>query len=141
MKDYAAVVDSSFFLGAILADICPDEKKEAWDYIAKIIKNNGQLYVPQLFWFEVGNVLTNSVRKKKDGSPGRLTQTQFLTIQQYVKELPIYTDPQPDSETLLRISNLALQENLTYYDAAYLELSIRTGLPLKTFDKELLNSI
>ena len=141
MKDHAAVVDASYFLGAILSGFCNYEEKKAREYISKIIKNNGQLYVPQLFWFEIGNVLTNSVRKKKDGSAGRLTQAQFLTIQHNIKELPIYTDPQPDSETQLRISNLALQENLTFYDASYLELSIRIGLPLKTFDKELLKKV
>lgn len=139
MNDYAAVIDASFFLGAFLSEFCNDEEKKARDYISNIIQNNGQLYVPQLFWFEIGNVLTNAVKSKKGGSAGRLSLPQFLTVYQNVKELPIYTDPQPDSETQLRISSLALQYNITFYDASYLELAIRTGLPLKTFDKELLN--
>ena len=141
MSDYSAVIDSSFFLGAILSEFCDDEEKKARDYISTIIQNNGQIYVPQLFWFEIGNVLTSSIKSKKDGSAGRLSLPQFLTIYQNIRELPIYTDPQPDSETQLRISNLALQYNLTFYDASYLELAIRTSLPLKTFDKELLNII
>lgn len=141
MNDHAAVIDASFFLGAFLSEFCNDEEKNARDYISKIIQNNGQIYVPQLFWFEIGNVLTNAVKPKKDGSAGRLSLPQFLTVYQNIRELPIYTDPQPDSETQLRISNLAVKYNLTFYDASYLELAIRTSLPLKTFDKELLNCI
>ena len=141
MNDHAAVIDASFFLGAFLSEFCNDEEKNARDYISKIIQNNGQIYVPQLFWFEIGNVLTNAVKPKKDGSARRLSLPQFLTVYQNIRELPIYTDPQPDSETQLRISNLAVQYNLTFYDASYLELAIRTSLPLKTFDKELLNCI
>ncbi|MBR0317860.1 MAG: type II toxin-antitoxin system VapC family toxin [Spirochaetia bacterium] len=138
MNDHAAVIDASFFLGAFLSEFCSDEEKKARDYISKIIQNNGQIYVPQLFWFEIGNVLTNAVKPKKDGSAGRLSLPQFLTVYQNIRELPIYTDPQPDSETQLRISNLAVQYNLTFYDASYLELAIRTSLPLKTFDRKLL---
>lgn len=141
MSDHAAVIDASFFLGAFLSEFCNDEEKNARDYISKIIQNNGQIYVPQLFWFEIGNVLTNAVKPKKDGSAGRLSLPQFLTVYQNIRELPIYTDPQSDSETQLRISNLAVQYNITFYDASYFELAIRTGLPLKTFDKELLNCI
>ena len=141
MNDHVAVIDASFFLGAFLSEFCNDEEKNARDYISKIIQNNGQIYVPQLFWFEIGNVLTNAVKPKKNGSAGRLSLPQFLTVYQNIRELPIYTDPQPDSETQLRISNLAVQYNLTFYDASYLELAIRTSLPLKTFDKELLNCI
>jgi len=141
VNDYAAVIDASFFLGAFLSEFCNDEEKKARNYISNIIQNNGQLYVPQLFWFEIGNVLTNAVKNKKDGSTGRLSLPQFLAVYQNIKELPIYTDPQSDSETQLRISNLAVQYNLTFYDASYLELAIRTSLPLKTFNKELLNCI
>ena len=83
-------------------------------------------------------MLTNAVKPKKDGSARRLSLPQFLTVYQNIRELPIYTDPQPDSETQLRISNLAVQYNLTFYDASYLELAIRTSLPLKTFDRKLL---
>ena len=48
------------------------------------------------------------------------------------------------NETPLRalheILALASAENLTTYDAAYLELAIRRGLPLATNDKRLRNA-
>lgn len=58
-------------------------------------------------------------------------------IEQNIEKLPIYTAPQPNSEERLRIRALSAKENLTYYDAAYLELALRINLPLKTFDKAL----
>ena len=44
MNDYAAVVDSSFFLGAILSDICPDEKKEASTMTVYFAKANESVW-------------------------------------------------------------------------------------------------
>lgn len=136
----AAVVDTSFFISAILNPYCSDEAAEAADFISDIIKNNGQLIVPQLFWFEIGNVLLNASKPHKNGIPGRISESQLTVIEQNIAKLPIYTAPQPNSEERLRIRTLATKENLTYYDATYLELALRMNLPLKTFDKKLQTS-
>jgi predicted nucleic acid-binding protein len=54
-----------------------------------------------------------------------------------IGDLPIVTDDETPLRALHEILALARAENLTTYDAAYLELAIRRGLPLATNDKRL----
>ncbi len=51
--------------------------------------------------------------------------------------LDISTDQQAASQAWSETLNLADQHRLTLYDAAYLELARRRGLPLATLDQEL----
>ena len=132
-----AVVDTSYFMSAILASYTSDENSEAQGFLQNLIEKNGQIIVPQLFWFEIGNVLLNAVKPKKDSSAGRITKAQLDEILMAISALPIYTDLQPDSETRTRILSTALDSNLTYYDATYLELARRKDVELKTWDKAL----
>lgn len=132
-----AVVDTSYFMSAILSNYTSDESSEAQEFLQDLIEKNGQIIVPQLFWFEIGNVLLNAIKPKKDGSAGRISKVQLDEILMDISALPIYTDLQPDSETRTRILSSALDSNLTYYDATYLELARRKDLPLKTWDKAL----
>lgn len=136
-----AVIDTSFLVGAILNNFVDDESKAAAIYIEDLISKNGQIVVPQIFWFEIGNVLLNAAKPKKDGREARISKIQLLKIEQLISELPIYTDLQPDLETRTRIREIAQEFDLSYYDASYLELAIRKDLTLKTFDKKLLEAI
>ncbi len=49
----------------------------------------------------------------------------------------IILDSDQDPELWGRVRGLAEQHGLTAYDAAYLELAKRSGLPLATLDKDL----
>lgn len=137
----AVVVDTSFLVGAILSDIVGDESKEAAQFIEELISKNGQIVVPQIFWFEVGNVFLNATKQKKDGGSPRISTMQMLKIEQLLADLPVYTDLQPDFETRMRIREIAREFGLSYYDASYLELAQRKGLELKTFDRQLLKAL
>lgn len=132
------VFDNSYIASAFLSIYSDDENTEALDFIDNLVSQNGQIYVPQLFWFELGNVLLNAAKSKKGGEPARINQVQLVEIMQLIKKLPIYTDPQPDSDTMLRIMTYAQEYNISFYDATYLELSRRYNIPLKTYGKELL---
>ncbi len=132
-----AVLDASYFLSAILADFSDGKSEEAKAFIADLIGKNGQIVVPQLFWFEIGNVLVHAARPKKDGSPAKITRIQLAALERNIAALPIYTDPQPDAEIRLRIRDIALSEGLSYYDASYLELARRDSIVLKTWDEAL----
>ena len=50
--------------------------------------------------------------------------------------MPITVDS-PDPESVLQLPALALKHQLTAYDAAYLELALRLGLPIATKDDAL----
>ena len=53
-----------------------------------------------------------------------------------IRGLPITVDP-PNSAAVLELPALALKHQLTVYDAAYLELAIRSKLPIATKDNAL----
>ena len=88
-------------------------------------------WVPSLWWLEVANVLRMNLKRK------RYTETQRDTYLESLKYLYVETDNVPVSRTWQAASRLADCHNLTVYDAAYLELALRRGLPLATLDREL----
>ncbi|MCQ2575930.1 MAG: type II toxin-antitoxin system VapC family toxin [Treponema sp.] len=135
------VMDNSFLISGILSAYCDNENSGALDFIENLISQNGQIYVPQLFWFEFGNVLLNAAKPKKNGEQARISQVQLVEIMQLVQKLPVYTDSQPDSQAMQRIITYAQEYNLSFYDATYLELAKRYDIPLKTFDQQLLDCL
>lgn len=85
--------------------------------------------VPALWAYEVSNVLVVAQRR------GRLTEaavTQFLAL---VGELPI--DVTPEEPVPAALVATAARHDLSAYDAAYLVLAERHGLPLATLDRRL----
>ncbi|MBP3742084.1 MAG: type II toxin-antitoxin system VapC family toxin [Treponema sp.] len=130
------VADTSFMASYLLNGLCDDEFSDCIKDVEYILENNGQFYVPQLFWYEIYNVLLYKVRKNKGGTPV-LTKSNAMDIMYDLQMLPIYTEPQADSEIRSRIFDLAVEYNLSYYDASYLELSRRYNLVLKTYDEDL----
>ena len=84
--------------------------------------------VPALWPLEVANVLLMGERRK------RSTQAQATRWLRLLSALPIAVDTQTPALAFDPILNLARSHNLTAYDAAYLELAIRLGLPLAARD-------
>jgi len=90
--------------------------------------------VPALWPFEVANVLAINERRR------RISVTVSEEFLQTLSGLDIRIDkasPGVDGKALLP---LVRSYGLTAYDAAYLELARRKGLPLATFDKELIRA-
>ena len=130
------VADTSFLAAYLLNGICSDEFSDCVNDVDYVLQNNGQIYVPQLFWYEMGNVLFSKIRRKQKGEPV-LSRSDAMDIMYDLQFLPIYTESQNELQIRQRIFDLATDNNLSYYDASYLELSRRTGLPLKTYDADL----
>ena len=84
--------------------------------------------VPGLWWFEVRNAVVVSERRK------RITEAGTATFLQALARLTIRVDRAPVEGEVLR---LARTHRLSVYDAAYLELARREGVPLATLDREL----
>lgn len=134
------VADTSFMAAYLLNGFCDDELSDGIKDIEYVLENNGQIYVPQLFWYEIYNVLLYKTRKNKVGQ-AILSKSDAMDIFYDLQQLPVYTDLQPDGEIRQRIFDLAEEYQLSFYDAAYLELSRRKSLPLKTYDAALLRAI
>ena len=88
---------------------------------------NREAVVPALFRFEMANVALSKLRSLK------IADQDFIF--DLLRDWRVQTDPQePSYEGILRI---AIECGISAYDAAYLELAKRRGLPLATFDKAL----
>jgi predicted nucleic acid-binding protein len=87
--------------------------------------------VPSLWWFEVRNTLIVNERR------GRLTEADVAAFLRGLSRLGVTVDRAPDEAAVLA---LARRHRLTVYDASYLELTQREGIPLATLDTELANA-
>jgi len=84
--------------------------------------------VPGLWWLEVRNILIVNERRR------RITESDTAAFLLSLSRLRIRVDRVPDENGVLR---LARAHRLSVYDAAYLELAQREGLPLATLDADL----
>ena len=105
-----------------------DSSGYSLDALRSFEKN--QALVPELWSYEVGNVLAVAERKRKIKSP------EALKFIQQLRELPIQVDDQ-ETDILYQVYPLAREFQLSCYDAAYLELAFRLSLPLATLDQSL----
>jgi predicted nucleic acid-binding protein len=86
---------------------------------------------PGLWWFEMRNIFIARERR------GRIDTVRTSRALALLGGLPIQLDHQPDEVALMA---LARHHGLTVYDAAYLELALRTNAPLATLDEALLRA-
>jgi predicted nucleic acid-binding protein len=87
--------------------------------------------VPNLWPLEVANVLAICERK------GRITSAEIAQFLQMLGNLPIIVDSETARRAFGEVLSLARTEQLSAYDAAYLELALREGCPLATLDATL----
>jgi predicted nucleic acid-binding protein len=87
--------------------------------------------VPTIWPLEVANAVLMGERRK------RSTPAQAATWISHLLTLPITVDGETSAHALGAILNLARMQSLSAYDAAYLELAMRRGLPLATLDDQL----
>jgi predicted nucleic acid-binding protein len=71
---------------------------------------------------------------------GRVTLNKIHEFIEDLKDLPVQIEPARSLEAWQSLVALAHQYRLTTYDAAYLELAQRTGLPLATLDRALIGA-
>jgi predicted nucleic acid-binding protein len=91
-----------------------------------------EAFVPWIWHLEVANALLVAERR------GVLTQARSTDFLARLGALPIRTDPASPLETTERITSLGRSFQLSSYDASYLELALRLGLGLASFDRALL---
>jgi len=87
--------------------------------------------VPTIWHLEIANVLALSERR------GRITPAGLSEFIALLETLVIVVDEGTSSHAFGRILDLARAERLTGYDAAYLELAMRLGVPLASKDADL----
>ena len=87
--------------------------------------------VPSIWALEVANGLLVAERR------GRLTRADTAEFLALLGGLPILIDSAEPDRALAEILLLGREQNLSSYDAAYLDLAMREGLPIATLDEPL----
>lgn len=122
----AGVVDASIALTWCFED----EASIGTDALFERVRDDGAV-VPALWHLEVSNVLLQAERR------GRISRSDVAVRLGLIADLPISVDEETAARSMRETLALARAERLTTYDAAYLELAVRRGLPLMTKDEEL----
>ncbi len=86
---------------------------------------------PIIWPLEVGNALVVAERR------GRITAAETVRFLSLLQQLPIAVEGETASRVFGEILALAREQRLSTYDAAYLDLAMRAGLPLATQDAAL----
>jgi len=120
------VIDSS----VAIAWCFPDEQDTYSQSVLDALSSE-QAIVPDLWHLEVANTLIVGERRKRSTQANTVTWLGFLT------SLPIAVDEETKAHAFGDTLSLAREHGLSVYDAAYLELAMRRGLPLATLDDKL----
>lgn len=108
-----------------------DEATPETDALLDRVRDEGAV-VPSLWHLELANVLLQAERRRRISAEDAATRLGLIAA------LPILTDQETTIRAWHDILSIARVEGLTTYDAAYLELAIRLGVPLLTKDSDLI---
>lgn len=113
------MVDASVSSARLLPDEATPLTEAALHATATI-----DIWVPALWLLEIGNLLLNARRRK------RIDDAKRRELVAAAAALRLRVDHEP----VIDLDALADRHRLSTYDAAYLELAQRRGLPLATLD-------
>lgn len=121
-----SVIDAS----AILSILFTDEKTPPWLKKSINLFSQGKLKLlaPRILKYEVANSIKSAVLQK------RTTEDVAIKLLKKFLLLPISYPNNLDHPSIL---SLAINKNLSVYDASYLHLSKSKRCPLLTLDKKL----
>lgn len=127
------VLDASMALAWIFERSNPEEKKQADQLLSSF--QEYEVIVPALWHIEIANALLVGERRKI------LTEAQIIDYTNRLSKLPITTDNLAPASRREPLMALARAHALTAYDATYLDLALRLGATLATFDKALAKAV
>ena len=120
------VIDASVAISWLFAD----EQTLLSMNLLQQVSGTGAI-VPSLWRLEIASALQTGIKRKRIDAPYRDAAIQKLL------SLPIETDPDTNDYAWTSTLRLADIHQITVYDASYLELALRRGLPLATRDDQL----
>jgi predicted nucleic acid-binding protein len=123
----ACVLDASFTFQWLFQDEASPE-----GYAALAVIGRDGAVVPALWFVEMTNVLGIAERR------GRIAEAELQDALRLLRSLPLVVDEPPSLAWSEPVLQLMRAHRLTAYDATYLELACRRGLPLATKDRDLL---
>lgn len=123
------VIDNSVVMSWCFKD---EENQYADSVLDKLSKATG--LVPAIWPLEVINVLLVAERRK------RLSEADSVRFITLLSQLPIVVEYERPEQTMTDLLSLARVNNLSSYDATYMDLAMRKGVPMATLDKNLIKA-
>ncbi len=120
------VVDNS----VVMAWCFKDESNPYADFVLDRLTET-MAVVPFIWPLEVVNVLLVAERRK------RINQADSIRFTELLSQLPISVEYESPDRVMKNLLGLARTTNLSSYDASYLDLAMRKGVPLATSFKKL----
>jgi predicted nucleic acid-binding protein len=120
----ALVLDASLAAAWCFAD----ESTEYTNAILQAVGSRLEAIAPRIWAYEVHNSILMGLRRK------RITRVDAFDFLESVKGLPIRLRDPVSYDGVLSIAD---RLGLTVYDAAYLDLALREGVPLASLDTAL----
>jgi predicted nucleic acid-binding protein len=118
------VYDSSFFAALVI----PDEKIFKEEKLRTHVNEDDEIFVPQLFWYEITNVFNNLVLRK------RFKVNEVISLYPRLEAVNIIVDNTTGPDYSKKLLGFCGEYKLSSYDAAYLELAERKKAVLCTLD-------
>ena len=110
-----------------------DGKPQELAYAAKVLDalKHASAHVPVTWGLEVANVIAKAEAK------GLVTEARSGAFLEMLEGVDIVVDSATSAHSLSDTLQLARRYKLSSYDASYLELALRLGMPLATLDEDL----
>lgn len=108
-----------------------DESTPLTEGILDLLSAGSEGVAPGIWPLEVANALLVAERRK------RISVAQVTALLGRIVQLPVSVETIEPDRAFSQVLSVARQHQLTEYDAAYVELALRRGLPLATLDDKL----
>ncbi len=125
------VLDNSVVMRWLLNDGSQERLAYASKVLDLLTQDTSEALVPGVWSLEVANVLVKAQAK------GLVSEARASAFVGLLSEMTITVDGSTAARALGDTLQLARRFRLSSYDAAYLELALREGLPLATLDADL----
>jgi len=125
------VLDNSVAMRWLLRDGSAERLAYAESVLAELAQPESAALVPGIWALEAANVIVKAQTRQL------VTEARSAAFARLLQDMAITTDPHTAAHALGDTLQLARRFKLSSYDAAYLELAMREGLPLATLDGDL----
>jgi predicted nucleic acid-binding protein len=125
------VLDASVAMSWLLGDGVATTRAYAMGVLEAMKSEDNRAIVPVVWNLEVANVIAKAEQK------GLLVEAQSEAFLEMLSGLDIDVDSDTVATALSDTLQIARRYRLSAYNASYMELSLRAGMPLATLDQDL----
>ena len=125
------VLNNSVVMRWLLQDGSDERLAYAQKVLGVLAQEDSVAVVPGIWALEAANVMVKAQAKRM------VTEARCAAFAGLLQDMTLTTDPHTATHAMSDTLQLARRFKLSSYDASYLELALREGLPLATLDGDL----